>query len=476
MKKVRIFNEKLTAFFHAPEKVFLLLGLIFGLCYVFLTPPFQSPDEDIHFMSSWQYSTFDRLGGFPRNLVECLYEHLDAAIDKTGTVYSREIRDNFFHAECPAEEALQREYDTTLVPGLYSQYLVQMGAFKLAQIFTARYIFWLWAGRLANLALYLLVGYFAVKLAKFYRWGMVLLALMPMPLSLAGSLSYDVSINALSLLFFSLTQRLVTDEKPYGWKELKYFYLLGLAMMFLKFPYVLMYGVLLFVPAARFSRKYWKYVTIAFCLLLFAGAVGVNMRRAEDTGKKQRSDARPFYDRDARMRISRANPAEKLTELKHSPAEFIRAAGKTAVSIRIPFYAGSFVGILGWLTVWPPLWLLAIYGLLLLAAAGLEEENSPAVRFKWPLRSIFLLGGFGLVLLIHLIFYLAVALENGEIAGVQGKYFFPIALLFLLPLCGSWLYSRLKMEYRRILPYLFAGVICFTHIAVLLVLCRHFAL
>ena len=38
------------------ERVFIYIALIFGILFVFLTPPFLSPDEDTHFLKSYSVS------------------------------------------------------------------------------------------------------------------------------------------------------------------------------------------------------------------------------------------------------------------------------------------------------------------------------------------------------------------------------------------------------------------------------------
>lgn len=45
-----------------PESIFLLITILFGLSFALLTPPFQSPDEYIHFYRSYHLS-HGNLGG-----------------------------------------------------------------------------------------------------------------------------------------------------------------------------------------------------------------------------------------------------------------------------------------------------------------------------------------------------------------------------------------------------------------------------
>ena len=38
------------------EKKYIYISLVFGLLFVFIVPPFQSPDEDSHFKKAYQVS------------------------------------------------------------------------------------------------------------------------------------------------------------------------------------------------------------------------------------------------------------------------------------------------------------------------------------------------------------------------------------------------------------------------------------
>ena len=51
-------NKSETPFFLRPQNIFLLLASVFGLCFVFLMPPFQVPDEASHMFRAYQLSRF----------------------------------------------------------------------------------------------------------------------------------------------------------------------------------------------------------------------------------------------------------------------------------------------------------------------------------------------------------------------------------------------------------------------------------
>ncbi len=55
-KKIKLLMIKLSI---VPEKAYLILALVFGLLLVFITPPFQVPDEDQHIYRSYQLAEFN---------------------------------------------------------------------------------------------------------------------------------------------------------------------------------------------------------------------------------------------------------------------------------------------------------------------------------------------------------------------------------------------------------------------------------
>ena len=73
----------------------------------------------------------------------------------------------------------------------------------------------LYMGRVANLIAYLLLAAAAVRLMPIQKWTMAMVALMPMSVYLAASLSADAMTIGLSLLVVALTLNLALgSERP----------------------------------------------------------------------------------------------------------------------------------------------------------------------------------------------------------------------------------------------------------------------
>ena len=49
-------QQKVLAWLRHPEKVFLVVGFVFGLLFLVVTPPFQEPDAYVHFLRAYTIS------------------------------------------------------------------------------------------------------------------------------------------------------------------------------------------------------------------------------------------------------------------------------------------------------------------------------------------------------------------------------------------------------------------------------------
>lgn len=99
------------------------------------------------------------------------------------------------------------------------QYLPQSVGMLLGQFIYPSAGVLLSFGRLFNLIIYILAIYFAIKKAKFGKWMMAAVALLPMSIQQAVSISYDVFFFVTVFLTFSLVTNLVTRQERLKWRD-----------------------------------------------------------------------------------------------------------------------------------------------------------------------------------------------------------------------------------------------------------------
>ncbi len=420
-----------------PQRVFLVLAAGFGLLFVFLTPPFQEPDAPTHFLRAYQISDFhfvaekfnDEKGGV----------HYGAPIPKSVVTATNELTGNIPGAPANTfNKSLFKKYiaqplnrdDTQMTvieaAGVYSPavYIPQSIGINIGKAFNASPLLLVWMARLMNLVLWIGVIYCAIRLLPFAKWALVVFALSPIAVFFSASLSPDVTNISLAFLFFSLiVSTLVTGAKVSGRKLTVI--LLVLFILALSKPVNLMFAFMLLLVPIRHFGKTWKY-------LLYCGA-GIVVSLALFYVWNQQ--VRELLEFQVQIQSGGKNSVSgQLAYILHEPLTYIKdilrnyvivANGTSGDAVLVTFF-----GVLGWLDTSVPLWTILLYVLTLFFALlyqfgrGLVLSN----RQKVFLVALFALAFVGNVTAMYLN---ATAVGDSLIAGVQGRYFIPFAVVLI---------------------------------------------
>ena len=227
-----VFIAVLLAMLHAPLYLFVpAVGLALGVTFTYVTPALVAPDEYTHLAaayelaSTWSGQTAADEDG---NLLlrECDAAHFGTKTGDIGILaYKNEVIAETF--EPGSTDALTTHSEVKAGQGSGS-YLAQALGIHLARAQGQNFYTMLLYGRLANLILYLLLAALAVWLAPTSLRGLfACVALLPMPLQLAASLSPDAAVLGLVFSFTALCLRL-RGEKAVWWQKILLIVLGGL--------------------------------------------------------------------------------------------------------------------------------------------------------------------------------------------------------------------------------------------------------
>ena len=227
-----VFAAVLLAMLKTP--LFLLVpavGLALGVGFTYVTPALVAPDEYTHLAaayelaSTWSGQTAADEDG---NLLlrECDAVHF---VTKTGEIgilaYKNEA---IAEATEPGSADVLTTHSEIKAGQGSGSYLAQALGIRLARAQGKNFYTMLLYGRLANLILYLLLATLAVWLAPAALRGLfACVALLPMPLQLAASLSPDAAVLGLVFSFTALCLRL-RGEKAVWWQKILLIVLGGL--------------------------------------------------------------------------------------------------------------------------------------------------------------------------------------------------------------------------------------------------------
>jgi uncharacterized membrane protein len=413
-----------------PERVFLVLAGCFGLAFLVLTPPCQVPDEGAHF-----YRAVDLSEGRPvaRKVGDSTGDEVPAAVKSfvdrfatlgTGSEQKTTARDVVDAAAIRAA-AGEREFVAFSNAAVHPPvaYVPQALGVGLARLFSSRVFAWFYVGRLFNLAAATALTYLALRLTPVGKWSFAALALTPMAVFQAASLSADATTNALSFLFVAQVLALaVGTSRSVGVRAPVWLALSGAAIGLAKQAYFLLSLCYVLIPARVFGgRKRW---CAAFALLLAATFLAVFAWAQVVRHTYSPADPKEGMD-----------PTAQIARMCSNPAEFMAVLGRTAARTRM--FAEEYVGALGLLDTRLPGWLhLAELALLVMVFLGdYDPRSALTVRQAWLAASVALAVGLSVLVIIHVTW----DSPGAAFIAVQGRYFIPAGPLAAVAIgrCGS---------------------------------------
>lgn len=227
-----VFIAVLLAMLHAPLYLFVpAVGLALGVTFTYVTPALVAPDEYTHLAAAYElastWSGQTAADGDDNLLLrECDAAHFGTKTGDIGVLaYKNEAIAETSEPGSP--DVLTTHSEVKAGQGSGS-YLAQALGIRLARAQGKNFYTMLLYGRLANLILYLLLAALAVWLAPTSLRGLfACVALLPMPLQLAASLSPDAAVLGLVFSFTALCLRL-RGEKAVWWQKILLIVLGGL--------------------------------------------------------------------------------------------------------------------------------------------------------------------------------------------------------------------------------------------------------
>ena len=447
-----------------PEKIYIVLALIFGLSLVFITPPLQVPDEQDHLNRSYQLTEFN-IYQFDSTVPASLIKLFDTfgrlnfnPLEKTNINEILSQR----NVELNSQNRLQLYIPKYIVP-----YLPQALGMFIGKMFNGSPLSLLYMGRILNLLFSIVLIFIAIRTAPFFKWILFLLGLMPMTIYLCASLSKDGMIISLSFLLIALFLRFAYDlQKEISKKDLIILFAVSFLVATSRSVYAILIVMFLLIPVNRVG-SFKKYIIIFMSLIitvflatqietlkpLFQPKAAasthstISLPLSPDLLSTPASKLTPI---DNLERSDRNKTPEGINSIKqkrfilNNPVQYLGIVFNSVFVLQSTFQLDSFVGKLGWLNKPLPKWLINFYLLILIITAFLLSNNDVRIGLidKLIIAFIFIAGVIFIETGIYLIWN---PVGQNYIQDVQGRYFIPYAPLFFLLLYNASLEKYLKI-------------------------------
>ena len=406
------------------ERLTLFAIIIIGSFYLFVFPPSSIPDESNHFRSAYQ-NVNAILGETSEDLNSLSMRKADAILvfnypqEPNRSTYEM-FRERLFQP-LPAggAEIIDVSRDSG-VPHPYI-YFPQTIGILLARAINANPEWLFLFGRIFNLIFFAVCIWLSVKIAPIGKGVIALVALYPMSMHLAASMSSDIFTIALVSLALAQYLRIAYSDNPVRWRDLL---LLLLTMALLGPPKVVFIPIMMlafFLPTKCFQSKkiaaLYRIIVAAVLVATVYIAYYVFIHRA-DGGVPV---VLPAFE-------------EEINSFSHlfaDPVLFLKMCKRTLEGYLEYFYHSMVGAELGWIEISINKIVINVFVALSVLGAfkTTVQEKTLLIRDRIQFPAIFLFSALGTAIIM---FVSWTPIGSWDILGIQGRYFLPAWPLFIL--------------------------------------------
>ena len=396
-----------------PEDMFFLLALVCGITIAFVSPSGQEPDGGDHILRAFDVSygnlsqKFDGIVQFPDNFGKFNDSIVQPGLNQ-GLGRSRDMMNVYFNPDLDTVH----DYEYKSAYAVFTYFPQGFGLY-LGRVFGLNAWNMLALARIVNLLFYILISYYAIRNIPAFKNLLLVIALLPMSIFQASSLSADPMINSFSFLFVALILRIFAQDKPVRLTQLILPALLLYICYVAKPAYIMLGIIVLIIPfsqypklMARVLRIASKIAVVGAFLVLLIGLV---------TGKLMLAEGKAVYE--TQMDFVTHNILQTIRIFLHTlNANFLQNI--------------TWLNMLGWINYnLGPLVILVPAFIILI---GFLDQDERLTFNIWQKTAVWM-SFMGCLAAIYIGLYIFDSKNNSVAAplmvGVQGRYLIPLMIL-----------------------------------------------
>jgi len=410
------------------EKIFLYLAVFFGIILIIVQPVFSAPDELFHFVQTFRlfYRPINPEYDYTHIGIEIIIRIVGSVVDGfefEGGRHSFQLLYNIIDAINDGtyfeKFYLTRENMNDYVFGFNLtrtsfQYLPQGIGMLIGSLIYPSFGVMSFFGRLFQFILFTIVSFFSIKKAKFGKYVLAFVCLLPMTMQQVTSLSFDGMFFITIFAFFSYLTNLWVRNSPFLFKDIVYMIIFVLLFILTKANGISLMLLLFTIPSVLFGKNIiaisieviysflerHKWVTFILITMVFLLVINY------------------FAPSVGGMRVS----AQLLFNT------WFRSDINTSLDI---VSTSGLLGTFSWISFRLPGWLVII-NMIVFIIIGLQEKQ--IVKNSGRILFVSLIIILANIVLTTIIMYRSWTIVHGEgleyvAFGLQGRYYTPFLLL-----------------------------------------------
>ncbi len=418
------------------------------MAFAIITPPFQAPDEIVHFYRAYQISEFHLM---PEKVGDGYGAYLPESIPIAATKAGQGIQQNsnIRYNTTATFDLLRQPLNAPLTTPLkfvnsYSPvaYLFQLPGIFLGRIFNLPPILILYLGRIFSVIFWSIALFIAIRISPIGKWSMVALGLTPMAVFLSGSVTIDTILNASAFLLLAFSFR-ARNNNSISRKDIIIIGALFLVIALTKIIYLPIVAVLFIVTSKSFIglRRTIIFLILAVVVSIALGYGWMRITTQAQTVAVQETSSLVGFG---------IVPKQQLDYILANPAAYFRTTWNTYLTNNGNHITSEYYGTLGSLDVSLPQWL-TMAGYIIIILALISEPKTIihfSLRYKFLLISsfVFIVAAISTAMYLYSSPYKYVI-----IVGLQGRYFIPATVLAIPLVMNSFKGVKFTPEARRLL-------------------------
>lgn len=304
-------------------------------------------------------------------------------------------------------------------------------------------------GRVFNMLTYVGLCYLAIRTLKRFKAVMMTIALMPTPMFISCTYSYDATINGLCFLGIALVMDAILDrETRLTWQRGLSILLCLMVGALTKIVYMPLLLLVLLLPRSKFdtdlSRIWYKVFAVVLMLsAILAMALSVNVGAATLTDSRGSA-----ADSSGQIAFILHNPITYLgyffAHLWQNFTNYFVTQARVSLS-----YVGSISGLAASLHLW-----------LMLFTAFTDNDPDLRQNLRWYQRVVmFLVAGMVVGLAVTTMYAAFSQVGSSVISGVQGRYMIPMLPLLWMILSPDKIHNKMnKQAWHTVLSFALLGM------------------
>lgn len=430
------------------EKIFLVIAIVLGGIFMCILPPLQAPDEEVHMIRAYDLANgriFFKGNENSLVLPSSMREYREkVGLNRIAFNADQKIIENDYEdaKKIQLDKERVEKYNPTKTEAYLSlAYLPQATGMFIGDLLNLPFHYVFYLGRITNFLVWLGLSYMALKIIPIKKELLMFVMLLPMSVQQAVSVVPDALLNSCSFLLVAYILYLRFVKEKVDKKDVIVICSLCIGIVAVKLPYMLISALIFIVPKDKFGNGAILKKIGVFILVLvlgFSTFISWNIVSKESTPLNKQQIIEETES-------SSAGYVYTAKQILENPVKFAHVV-KNTIKEKGEFYIQTFVARFGWIETIAPQKLVWV-GIIIIVLLALFGADS--FKLNWWDRVVFLCIGTGMFIVLCVITFMwdGADFNNTTVCnGIQGRYFIPFCMPFLL----TFYQQKVKIDLKKL--------------------------